>query len=1036
MALTSPGGLPYYMSMARAQEQQAQHPPRRLRLLRFFIDAVLVLVWLGCILFAALEERSSELQAKYFSALDRLLTYSVAPGPSPAVTYPHAGPSDKRRGYTGLAGYLRQACTRGYGIEAQARMSPQLLQLCGFGLYPPYHEKPQAGLEIYDCRGNTLFDMTYPARIYENFEAIPPVIVQSLLFIENRELLDPRYPRKNPAVDWVRLGRALAERAANKIRGNGRGPGGSTLATQIEKYRHSPAGYTASPRDKVVQMLSASLRAYLDGEVTLEAQMGIILHYINSIPLGAYPGYGEIIGIGDGLWAWYGADFESANRVLARRPRSADDPHLVAWSRCYKQLLSLFIAQRRPAYYLLKRLDRLEKHTLSYLEVLAARGIITPFERDAAAGAPLAIRRTMPVQYEGSFLERKPANAVRTRLLWLLGVPQLYCLDRLDLTVSATLDSRVQEDITWALHRLKQPAPARTAGLYGRQLLAEGDDPSKIIYSLTLYESTGQANLLRIMTDTNDQPLNINEGIKLELGSTAKLRTLVTYLEIMAELHGHLAGRTFEDLDSLDTAVFDPLSKWAVEYLAAAPDRSLPAMLEAAMERRYSASPDETFFTGGGPHTFANFSSADDNETLSLRAALRRSVNLVFIRLMRDIVAYYTFVRHESSSGPLDDRSDPARRKYLARFADAEGQQYLCRFYAKYRNKTPGQALKIIVSGIEPSPVRLAVIYRSIFPEATLADFTAFLKRNLPASELSGRTMSSLYKKYSRDAYSLADRGFLAHVHPLELWTVAYLRAHTGATQAEAVRDSRRERQEVYRWLFTTRDKAAQDSRIQIMVETEAFQEIHRMWQRLGYPFDSLVPSYATAIGSSADRPAALAELVGILNNNGVYAPARRISRLHFAAGTPYETVLAPHKEKAEQVMSPEVARFARQELRGVVEYGTAHRICGAFAGPGGMPLAVGGKTGTGDNRYNVYNAEGDLVRSSAINRTATFVFFIGERFFGTLTAYVPGPAAAGYSFTSSLPLQVLKSLAPRLMPLINGTVPDIRRAARAAKAD
>jgi hypothetical protein len=52
----------------------------------------------------------------------------------------------------------------------------------------------------------------------------------------------------------------------------------------------------------------------------------------------------------------------------------------------------------------------------------------------------------------------------------------------------------------------------------------------------------------------------------------------------------------------------------------------------------------------------------------------------------------------------------------------------------------------------------------------------------------------------------------------------------------------------------------------------EAFVEIHTAWKRVGYPFGYLVPSFATAIGSSADRPAALAELVGIILNDG-FAP-------------------------------------------------------------------------------------------------------------------------------------------------------------------
>jgi hypothetical protein len=55
------------------------------------------------------------------------------------------------------------------------------------------------------------------------------------------------------------------------------------------------------------------------------------------------------------------------------------------------------------------------------------------------------------------------------------------------------------------------------------------------------------------------------------------------------------------------------------------------------------------------------------------------------------------------------------------------------------------------------------------------------------------------------------------------------------------------------------------------------------------------------------------------------------------------------------------------------------------------------------------------------VNRSATFVFNIDERFFGTIIAYVPGAQAADYDFTSGLPVQLLKVMAPKLMPLING---------------
>ena len=35
-------------------------------------------------------------------------------------------------------------------------------------------------------------------------------------------------------------------------------------------------------------------------------------------------------------------------------------------------------------------------------------------------------------------------------------------------------------------------------------------------------------------------------------------------------------------------------------------------MLNAAMERKYSGSPREKFFTGGGVHTFVNFEPSED----------------------------------------------------------------------------------------------------------------------------------------------------------------------------------------------------------------------------------------------------------------------------------------------------------------------------------------------------------------------------------------------------------------------------------------
>ncbi len=285
--------------------------------------------------------------------------------------------------------------------------------------------------------------------------------------------------------------------------------------------------------------------------------------------------------------------------------------------------------------------------------------------------------------------------------------------------------------------------------------------------------------------------------------------------------------------------------------------------------------------------------------------------------------------------------------------------------------------------------------------------------------KLSDERLATLYQAYGPGAYDLPDQGYIAKVHPLDLWLLGYLLQHPDATFTQAVAASRHERQEVYSWLFKSRHKSARDSRIRTMLEVEAFLDIHQRWQQVGYPFDHLVPSLATAIGSSGDRPAALAELVGIILNDGIRQPTLRIDSLHFAAGTPYETRLVNDPARGKRVMPSAVAQALREALSQVVDAGTAKRVAGSFKLADGTPLAMGGKTGTGDNRLEAIGAGGRVLSSKAISRTATFVFYIGERHFGTLTAFVPGSSAQNFTFTSALPVQVLKGMAPVLTPFL-----------------
>lgn len=983
--------------------------------------ATLVTIAIVARLFQA-EFETSRLQARYLSELTRDVCYTVETGPSDHIHFPGDGPYDMRLGYAMIPSFQERLLARGFVVSKQARDSERMLSLAADGLFPPYEEKDQTGLMLFDSTGAPLFATTFPQRIYRDFDAIPRVIVDSLLFIEDRYLLDPNQPNRNPAIDWGRFGRAVADQALHVVNRHQARPGGSTLATQIEKFRHSPGGRTATPPEKLRQIASASARAYLNGPQTMPARRAIVVHYLNSVPLAARPHIGEITGIGDGVAAWYGRDFNEVNRLLGA-PATSDN--LVAQAVAFRQLLSLIIAQRAPSYFLNSGYPALQRLTDSYLRLLTTGGVISPALRDAALDA--RIQRSAPpaAARVQSFVSRKAISSARASLLAALGVGDMYQLDQLDLQATSTLDNAVQQAVAERLAKASTRDGAQAAGLYGYEMLAPRDDPAHLTYSFTLYERRDGANMLRVQTDSVNQPFDINRGGRINLGSTAKLRTLVTYLQLVSDLHARYGALPPSELARVKPYPIDGLTRWALDYLSHTRDRSLQAMLDAAVERKYSASPGELFYTGGGAQAFSNFDKSDNGRILTLHAAFEHSVNLVFVRLMRDIVHYQMI----QTSGPSASwLGDPEQRKqYLQQFVDGESKVYVKRFYTRYAGKPPDDALALMLKDVRKSPPKIATVLRSVAPNEPRAWFDAQMRAALkgtPAATLSDDDLAALYAKYAIDRFNLNDRGYIASVHPLALWTLNYLRAHPNATLADVQRESRDARIYTYSWLYKTRYHGTQDRRIRRMVELRAYAAISKSWRALGYPFAEVTPSFAAAIGASGDQPDALAKLIGLIANGGAKAPTETISRLDFAKGTPYETRFVRAPAQPQQILAPEIAGVVHRLLHDVVQNGTARRLAGGMTLPDGRTLDVYGKTGTGDQRFNVYARGARLIESRKVNRSGTFVFVLGDRFFGVLTATAHEPYAARYDFTSAMAVQLLKSMAPALAPLIEKPAP------------
>jgi membrane peptidoglycan carboxypeptidase len=191
-----------------------------------------------------------------------------------------------------------------------------------------------------------------------------------------------------------------------------------------------------------------------------------VTNYLNSEPLASRPGYGEIIGIPEALWFWYGTEIAAANQVLTAP--ATTKAQTARRGEVYRQVLSLLLAGRRPAYYLIENRAGLGRLTDSYLRRLGDAGVIGPELRDAALRAQLRFRDELPPTARMSFVGNKATDRLRAKLVSLLHLPDLYALDRLDLTGYATVDTPAQSRITDVLERLRDPAYDRSLGLVGK----------------------------------------------------------------------------------------------------------------------------------------------------------------------------------------------------------------------------------------------------------------------------------------------------------------------------------------------------------------------------------------------------------------------------------------------------------------------------------------------------------------------------------------------------------------------------------------
>lgn len=990
------GGIGRNGSRLGAAGRTATEAIARHRALLVVLAALTVLAWI--------ESRTSILESGVFSAVGTRLHYEVLPDASSQIQFPSSGPLDSRRGYDRIPAFTGALEKSGFHIRQQARFSSALMFLSRLGIPPPFPAKSAAGLTIEDRSGARLFDASDRATGFRSYADIPPLVARSLLYIENRQLQSDLVPTRNPAIDWPRFVKAWALWTGRHLGLPVRVEGGSTLAVQLVKYEHTGDGRTQSPRDKLRQIAAASLEAYRGGPDTQAERRRLLLDYLNTVPLAATPEHGEVSGVSDGLRVWFGVDPEDTWAALDPQRPLADR------AAAYKRVLALLCAVQAPTRFLREDHAALMRRVDGYTRVFEHAGVIDAELARATRAATVEFASPGPPVPPEFSPSRKPAYTIRTGLSRMLGVSNFYALNRLDLNVRTTLDDSLQARALALFHELGDSSFVAAHGLRGEHLLASGD-PKGIQYSLLLFESAPGGDRECARVDNLNGPFDLNAAMKLELGSTAKLRTLAHYLGLIDGLRASWSGLDSDSLAALAKAARDPITQWTATTLAAEPDLDPDTLLARSLERTYSASPGEAFFTGGGLQSFHNFDPLDNGRVLTIHEALVHSTNLVFVRVLRDVVRYHEARLPYDPQRVLNDPDDPDRHRMLANAAEEEARTLLWRAWQRTRGLPP-DSIERMALGRVPTPRRATVLFYAWSPDTSRAALAAWLGRRFPG--LDAEDVGALARNYGKPQFTLLDDAYLASMNPLELWCLGERHRAPEVTWDSLWAASAAARALCQSWLFDPRHTRAQNLRLLPQIEREAFVRMTPAWQALGFPFQSLTPSLATALGASGDRPLALARLMGIVVADGMSRPALNVDRVVFGAGTPYDTELEPASQPERRVMTEPVARTLRTALADVVARGTARRVSGAFVLANGTPLPMGGKTGSGDNRYHTYARGGALIGARATSRTAAFVFYLGDHY-GVITASVQGARAGNYVFTSALPLAVLDLLAPAI---------------------
>ena len=158
---------------------------------------------------------------------------------------------------------------------------------------------------------------------------------------------------------------------------------------------------------KLRQIIGASLKAYREVANTRAWRERIIVDYLNTVPLAAAPGYGEIHGLGEALHAWFGMRLDDVVATLNSPGRTP------AKVRAFKHVLTLLISVRAPSVFLIEERASLEEKVGQFTRLMARAGIIDGEFAAELQDTPIRFLPAAPLPPQPSSSKNKAGNAIR-----------------------------------------------------------------------------------------------------------------------------------------------------------------------------------------------------------------------------------------------------------------------------------------------------------------------------------------------------------------------------------------------------------------------------------------------------------------------------------------------------------------------------------------------------------------------------------------------------------------------------------------------